>query len=209
MFQCLCLNSTMDLEKLKTLGRPQQVNPYQIEEPGGGDSKKKLFLMVGGVILLLIALWFVLTAGGGSGGGQSQMKAGTEKIGNAVAILDEYNNDLSEGQVKNNMSQALIILRGSYQNSITAYKKIYKPKVSLRTTPRLNKKSKDKEVLDRAKRNNVLDSEIVTALKPIVESANKSLRSAKAEMEAKSARDEVSKIQTDLDAVNRILTQTF
>ena len=164
--------------------------------------KKQLFMLFGGVALVLILLlWLVF--GTGSTGGQTDMRASVQNTADSIGILDAYQQDVQFSGTKNDLALALIILRGNYQNLNELYKTTYNPKASFSNSPKPDETSATK--LDEAKRDNRLDSEIITTLEPKVAAAQSALKRAKANFSSTSSLEVINKADQDYTTVLEIL----
>lgn len=188
--------------ELPKFGMPQNPDPYAIPQPE--SDKKKLFMMVGGIVALLLILGLVLFSGGG-GEGQSSMKTSIQNSSDAIGILDEYLEQTDATGVRNDLSLALILLRGNQQSMNDLYKKTYPKAKSFSRSPKPDEESV--EILDRAERNNVIDTEIIVVLKDKVQTSLRSLTRAKAYFTTKESRETISQTQEDLEQVYEILNR--
>lgn len=188
--------------ELPKFGMPQNPDPYAIPAPG--TDKKKLFLMFGGVLVLLLLLGFMLFGGGGNAG-QAPLRTSIQSTSDAIGILDEYLDDIGSTGLKNDLSLALILLRGNQQSMNELYKETYPKAKSFSSSPKPDEASTN--TLDQAERNNVLDSEIITVLKEKVATAQRSLIRAKAHFPGRQSRQTITGTQEDLVQVMDILDQ--
>lgn len=186
--------------ELPKFGMPQNPDPYAIPPPGA--DKKKLFLMFGGVLALLVLLAFVLLGGGGNEG-QTSMRSSLQNTSDSIGILNEYIGDINNTGLQNDLSLSLILLRGNQQSMNDLYKKTFPSARSFPRSPKPDDTSKEK--LDAAKRNNVLDSEIITVLREKTQAASRSLAQAKQHFTSSSSREIITNSQEDLDQVYEIL----
>lgn len=181
-------------------GYPTSQNPYPMQKPP--TSKKMVYLMLGGGLLIIILLlWMVF--GGKSTPGQEDMQKVVQNTSDAVGILDDYQENVAFSGTKNDLALTQIILRGNYQNLNSLYTKTYKPKNKFATNPKTDKESK--KTLDEAKRDNRLDSELITVLKVKVTAAYSSLLQAKKNFKSKKSLETLNKAQEDLKSVSEIL----
>lgn len=158
--------------ELPQFGQNQNQNSYNYQVPNDPGVKKRLFLFGGGVLVVVIALILVLTSGG-SKAGQETMQSSLQSTTEALGIIDEYESKLQHAAVKNDITLIQILIRGNFQKLNELYNTTYSPKQKFSSTPKIDDESK--ETLDRSARNNTLDSDIITELKPKIAKAKKDL----------------------------------
>lgn len=183
-------------------GMNQNPSNYNYQVPNDPAVKKKLFLFGGGVVILVIALVLVLTSGG-SKKGEDTMRASLQSTTEALGIIDEYEKQIQDTSTQNDLALIQILIRGNFQKLNDLYTETFKPKKKFSSAPKVDNDSK--EALDRSARNNTLDSDIITELKPKVAAAKKSLAATRPNF---TKSDSVEKIKTsieDLESVEAIL----
>lgn len=183
-------------------GQPTNTDPYQLNQPE--EDKRKTYLMIGGgVLLIIILLWVVL--GGKPTPGEAEMKTVMQNTADSLAILDEYNKDLSFNDTKNDLALVQILVRDNYTDLNDMYKKTFKPKKRFSAAPRPDKDSE--ETLDSAQRANQLDSKMVEVLKVKVLNVRKALVAAKVHFSSKEKLEIITEAQQDFEAISEILEQ--
>ncbi len=185
--------------------QPTQPAPSPYDFPEQGTGKKKLFLMFGGVIILLILLGSVLFSGGGVPG-QVEMKNSLQATSDALGIIDEYSKDLAYAPTKNDVALTQILIRNNHQELNTRYNKLYKPKKRFNNNPKPDEKSQ--EVLDEARRNNTLDTEIIEVLGPKITEAGVALNAAKKVVVDKELVEILKLAEKDMQAILETLEKT-
>lgn len=193
----------MDQSQIPSFGAPQNQNPYYVPEPG--ISKNIKWLVLGGVLLILALLYVVFFSGGGAKG-QPEMLETLETKAQAIAILDDYIDDVEVSSLKNDLALSLILLRGNYQTMTDLYTDTFSGGKKPPSTPKLSEETE--EVLERAKRNNVLETEIIKVLKSNLSSAQSSLIKTKEYFTKPSSRQIINDTQEDLEAVYDILNKS-
>lgn len=160
--------------------------------------------MFGGAALLLIIVgWFLFASQPKPGA--ADMKIVVQNTSESLGIIDAYEDKLQYTPTKNDIALVQILLRGNYQNLNTLYNKTYKPnkKFSNSTKP----DTKSKTTLDDAKRNNLLDSEIVTVLKPKIEAARAAARRSQSSFSKPDSINKLKTAQSDYQAIEDILNR--
>jgi hypothetical protein len=190
--------------EIPKFGQPQNPDPYQIPDNTNPGSKKALLLMAGGVLLLIIIIaWLFLGTGGKPGA--DDMKKTVQNTSEALGIIDEYESDLQYTPTKNDVALVQILLRGNYSNLNELYNKTYKPKKKFSNSPKPDKASQTK--LDAAKRNNVLDTEIITVLKPKIEAARAAAKRSYPNFTKADALNDLKTAYNDYEAIEEILNR--
>lgn len=195
--QCLWFNVGMNLPNIG-----QNQNNYNYQIPNDPGVKKKLILFGGGVVILIIALIMVFTSGGGSPG-MEPMRAALQSTNEALGIMDEYEAQIQSTDTKNEVALMQILVRGNFQKLNGLYQETYKPKSGFSSAPTIDAESK--EALDRSARNNTLDSDILTALKPKVAEAQKQLSLTLPSFTTPSSVEMIETSIKDLASVEEIL----
>lgn len=180
----------------------QNKDPYAL--PQQNDSGKTKLLVFGGIAVLLILLGVVLFSGGSSAG-QTEMKDSVDDISQALAIIDEYEEQVQYAPTQNDIGLSQILLRGSQQRLSELFNTTYKPKKKLGGEGKLQAAAKT--TLDTAQRNNTLDSDIITEVKKEVISAQRSLTRAKASFKKQDSRAIITTAQNDLTSIVELLNR--
>lgn len=188
--------------EMPQFGQQQNQNYYQTGPSQG--SKKKLYLIIAGVVVLLLALVFTLTSGG-SKPGQETMRKSMQATSESLGIIDEYEDQLTYEPAKNDVALVKILLRGNFQKLNELYNTTYKPKKKFSNSPKIDTKSK--QTLDRSQRNNTLDSDILTALEPKIETAKKNLTLSRSSFKKKDSVDKIKVSIEDLKSIEDILNR--
>jgi hypothetical protein len=190
--------------EIPKFGQPQNPDPYQIPDVNQSGSKKTLFIMAGGVLLLTIIIaWLFLGTGGKPGA--EDMKVTVQNTSEALGIIDEYEGDLQYTPTKNDIALVQILLRGNYSNLNELYNKTYKPKKKFSNSPKPDKVSQTK--LDAAKRNNVLDSEIITVLEPKIAAAKAAAKRSYPNFSKPDSLNQLKTAYNDYGAIEDILNR--
>ena len=184
-----------------SFGYPTTENPYQI--PQAPNHRKQIFMMIGGGIAVLILLLIVVNSGG-SKPGQPEMQSATQNTGEALAILNSYQSNLSLGDSQNNGALMQILLIGNYQALSKLYNSTYHGKKSFPSNLALDASSKS--TLDGAERNNQLDSQLVSTLQPKIATALAQLKKAAPDFKRADNKAIVAEAQSDLTSINEILS---
>ncbi len=183
-------------------GQPQNQNYYQMgSEPA---SKKRLYLIIAGIVVVIIALVLILTSGG-SKPGQETMRESLQATSEALGIIDEYEGQLDYAPTQNDVALVKILLRGNFQKLNELYNTTYKPKKKFSSSPKIDTKSK--ETLDRSQRNNTLDSDILTTLKPKIATAKKNLTLSRSSFKKKDSSEKIKVSIEDLKSIEDILNR--
>lgn len=179
----------------------QNKDPYAL--PQESDSPRTKLLIFGGIAALLVLLGVVLFSGGNTAG-KPELKASIDDMSQALAIIDEYEEDITYAPAQNDIGLSQVLLRGNVQRLSELYNKTYKPKKKLGSQAKLSAESQT--TLDSAKRNNTLDSEIITELQQEVATARRSLIKAKASFNKQANRVTITTAQNDLQSVDELLS---
>lgn len=188
--------------EMPQIGQNQNEFQQYYQQPNTDGSKKKLVLIIGGVLVLIIVLILLLTSGG-TKGGQNEMKLSLQATTDALGIIDEYESELTYAPTKNDIALSQILIRGNFQKLNALYNTTYKPKKKFSATPKVDPTSKTS--LDTSARNNTLDSDIITALKPKIISAKKNLTLAKSSFTKKDSLEKINVSIADLTSIENIL----
>lgn len=186
--------------KIPGFGKPQNDNPYIIPQPGE-DNKKTTFMMFGGLGLLVILLFIVLTSGG-SPAGSTDLKSAVQQTSDAIGVVNEYDKHIKGQSAQNDIAQIKIILTGNYNKLIALYKDSYDPKASFSGAPKPDGASI--KTLDSAVKNDTVDSEIVSVLKPKIILIRKSLIVSKPNFKSDNLRV-ITNAQADYQSISDIL----
>ena len=180
-----------------------QFQQYHQDTPQA-DSKKKLFLIIGGVLVLLIILAFMLLSGG-SKGGQVELRKSLQSTTEALGIIDEYEDQLTLEQAKNDIALSQILIRGNFQKLNALYNSTFNPKKKFSTSPKPDSASVSS--LDKSQRNNTLDADIIEVLKPKIAEAKKQLTLAKPSFSKKDSVEKINVSINDLKSIEEILNR--
>ncbi len=187
--------------KLPQFGQAQNPDPYVIPQPGQ-DKKKTTLLMFGGLAIVLLLLWIILS-GGKSAGGQTDMLSVMNQTGDSLAIIKDYSPKVKNSNTQNDLSLINIVLSGNYNKLGALYQKTYNAKKSFSASTKT--KPADMQKLDAAVKNDTIDSEIITVLKPKITASQKALISAKPNFSNGTSSQTISGAQIDYQSVSDIL----
>lgn len=192
------------LMQLPNIGQNKNQPQYYYQNVPPPASKKKVFLVGAGIVALL-GLLLAVVLGGGSKAGEQDMQNALTSTSDAIGIISKYENDLRYAPTQNDVALTKILLRGNFQQLNELYNKTYKPRKKFSASPKADAGSATQ--LDRAKRSNTLDNEIIEALKTKVLAADKSLVSAKSAFKTGSSKTVVQDSITDLDSIEDLLAR--
>lgn len=181
---------------------PQQY--YSQNTPPAPVSKKRMVLIGLGIVVLLVLI-FTVVFSGRSKPGQTEMKSAMQSTADALAITDEYSDDLQTASTKNDIALIQILVRGNFQKLNDLYNETYKPRKKFSISPKVD--SDSAEILDRARRNNTLDSEIVDVLKQKVQTAQTKLTQARKSFKKTSSREIITVSISDFNSIEDILNK--
>ena len=183
-------------------GQSQPVQ-YNQNEPQPA-SKKKIILIAVGIVALLVALILVLTSGSAPAG-QLEMRQALQSKSDALGVIDKYEPQLTTNQARNDVALIQILIRGNFQKLNEVYNATYNPKKKFSSQPKPDTASA--KILDTAVRNNTIDSEIITVLKPKIAAAKKQLAVAQKTVSKKSDVEKIKISINDLTSIEDILNQ--
>lgn len=191
--------------QMPNFGQNQNQNQQYYQQPQAeADTKKKLLILggVGAVIILLLLLIF----GGSSKAGQQDLQSSIQATSESLAIIDTYQKQIQYTPTKNDLALTQILLRGNLQKLDALYIKTYKSKKNLSTIPKLDAQSKAS--LDQSARNNTLDSDIITVLKPKIDKAKAKLTLVKPSFGKQSSKQSIQTSIDDLTSIQDLMSRT-
>lgn len=181
-----------------------QKNQDQYYYPEEGGDKKKTIILFGGVFIILLLGALLLFGGGEDNSGKISMQNSVEATGDALGIIDTYQETLQYAPTKNDVALVQIILRGNYQKLNNLLVETYDEK-ALTESPEPDEDSK--ESLDRAVRNNTIDNDIIEILSPKIETALQSLTEASADFTSSDTLDILKTSAEDFQSIQNVLAK--
>ena len=188
---------------IPSFGQPQNPDPYVIPQPGQ-DKKKTTLLMFGGLAIVVILLAMMIF-GGKSAGGQADMLSVMNQTGSALGAIKTYGPKAKNSTTQTHLSVINILLSGNYNTLGTLYKKTYDKKKKFLSSPVTDPATAQK--LDAAVKNDTLDSEIISILKPKITIAQRSLLRAKPNFTGPSSSKTINTAITDYQSISDILNK--
>lgn len=169
--------------------------------PEEGDKKKKI-IMYGGIAAIVLLGMLLLFGGDKGAGGQLSLQQSLESTNEALGIIEDYQTKLNYAPTKNDVANIQLILRGNYQKLSGLYEETYDGK-GPSETPKADEESIEK--LDRASRNNTIDTDIITVLKSKIEASQSLLEQTVVELETGPAVKVIKDSIKDYDSVLSVL----
>lgn len=188
---------------IPAFGKAQNEDPYVIPQPGA-DKTKTALLMFGGLAVILILLG-MLVFGGKKPAGQSDLLTVVEQTGYSIGAIDKYSKNLKNTSSKNDISQIQIFLKGNYQTLGALYAKTYDKKKVFKRSPLPDPASIT--TLEAAVKNDTVDSQLITVLKPKILKIQHGLQQVKPNFTANTSKDTIRTAQSDYQSITDILNK--
>lgn len=178
-------------------------NQDQYYYPEDGSDKKKMILVFAGIlVVVLLGALLLFSGGGGDNAGQLSMQQSVKSTNEVLSIITTYELNLSNSGTVNDVALIEIILDGNFQKLNDLYVASYKGKP---ISPQQKPDDESAEILDRAVRNNTIDTEIIDVLKTKITQGQESLSQASADFTKQSSIDQVKLSLEDFNSIQGIL----
>ena len=169
--------------------------------PEEGDKKKKI-IMFGGIAVVVLLGSMLLFGGKKDTGGQLSMQKSLASTNEALGVIEDYQEKLNYAPTKNDIANIRLILTGNYQKLTILYEATYqgkKPSANVKSDP------DSIEKLDRSVRNNTVDNDIFTVLKPKIEASQSLLEQSAIDIKTPSAIKVLKDSINDYDSIISVI----